>query len=159
MARFFDEEQFKDCQEGKIPINIYHARGLWEEDLMITASPDSPASSHLLALPYNTRAQRARFRDPTRENSVTDVYITIDDRKDTKVRKLGKLISDSVQQHETYFGMIRDLLALCEGRHKLCMVSLTEQPPLPTNFTLIDTLSRVLVPYTYSKPYIALSYV
>ena len=159
MARFFDEEQFKDCQEGKIPMDICHARGLWEEDLMITASPDSPASSHLFALPYKTRAQRARPRDPTRENSVTDIFITIDDRKDTKVRKLGKLISDSVQQHETYFGMIRDLLALCEGRHKLCMVSVTEQPPLPTDFTLIDTLDRVLVPYTYSKPYIALSYV
>lgn len=89
---------------------------------------------------------------------MTEVRITVDDQKDRKVRKLCKLIDDSVQQHETYFGMIRNLLALCEGRHELCMGSVTGQPPLPTDFTLIDTLSRVLVPYTDSKPYIALSY-
>ena len=89
---------------------------------------------------------------------MTEVRITVDDQKDRKVRKLCKLIDDSVQQHETYFGMIRNLLALCEGRHELCMGSVTGQPPLPTDFTLIDTWSRVLVPYTDSKPYIALSY-
>ena len=157
---------------------------------MITASPDSPASSHLLALPRKAseyqlsqdpeldpdlyypddplgRRQNIRFLqrerighlNPERGIAVNEVRITIDDRNDRKVRKLCKLISDSVQQHETYFGIIRNLLALCEGRHEQCMGSVTEQPPLPTNFTLIDTLNRMLVPYTDSKPYIALSYV
>ena len=189
MARCFDEEQFKDCQKGKIPINIHHARGLWEEDLMITASPVFPASSHLLALSRKASkhqlsqdpeldpdayypddplaklqpssfVQRALVGNPTQEISVTEVRITVDDRKFIRERKLCKLISDPVQRHEKYFGMIRNLLALCEGRHKLCMgTSMTEQPPLPTDLILIDTLDRVLVPYTDSKPYIALSYV
>ena len=91
---------------------------------------------------------------------MTEVRITVDNRKYSVERKLCKLISDSVQQHEKYFGMIRNLLALCESRHELCMdTSMTEQPPLPTDLTLIDTLDRVLVPHTDSKPYIALSYV
>ena len=50
LARFLDEEQFEDCQKGKVPIDIHRARGLWEEDLMIAASPVLPASSHLLTL-------------------------------------------------------------------------------------------------------------
>ena len=184
MARFLDEGKFKDCLLQEIPIHIYHAKGLWEEDLMITASPDSPASSHLLSLsfkaseyqldldpnayytdsPFRERVifrylQRARSGTPRRkEPGMTEVRITVNDRKDRKVRKLCKLISDSVQQHEAYFGMIRNLLALCEGRHELCMGGVTEQPPLPPDFALIDTLSRVLVPYTDSKPHIALSY-
>ncbi|KAK0517364.1 hypothetical protein JMJ35_000519 [Cladonia borealis] len=180
MARFLDEEQFENCQIQKIPIYIHHARGLWEEDLMITASPDSPASSHLLALSCKGSESLLSFmpnqrldpnayypKDPLFHRYIykhlrsgrIGVFITVDNQKDRKVRKLCKLISDSVQQRETYFGMIRKLLALCEGRHELCMGSVTEQPPFPTDFTLIDTLNRVLVPYTDSKPYIALSYV
>ena len=190
MAHFLDEERFKACQLQKIPIDIYHARGLWEEDLMITASPDSQASSHLLALSVKTNdfqlskhsdmdhdaystqnpseyrqvcklLQGARLRIFTREPGrfLSEVRITVDSRKDRKVRKLCKLIRNSVQQHETYFGMIRNLLDLCERRHELCKDSVTEKPPLPTDFTLIDTVNRVLVPYTASKTYIALSYV
>ena len=190
MARFLDEKQFGDCQIQGIPINIHHTRGLWERDLMITASLDSPASSHVLSLsrkasehqlsknpeldpdvyypddPFLEREifkflQRARVGPSIRlKPGMAEVRITVDDQKNRKVRKLRTLIKDSVQQHETYFGMVRNLLALCEGRHELCMGSVTEQPPLPTDFTLIDTLNRVLVPYTDSKqPYIALSYV
>ena len=178
IARFLDKEQFENCQTQKIPIHIHHARGLWEEDLMITASPDSPATSHLLAISCKaSEYQLSRNpeldpdayypHDPLNERFISKVlrqgrigvFITVDNQKDGKVRKLCKLISDSVQQHETYFCMIRKLLALCEGRHELCMGSVTEQPPFPTDFTLIDTLDRVLVPYTDSKPYIALSYV
>ena len=178
IARFFDKEQFENCRIQKIPIYIHHARGLWEEDLMITASPDSPASSHLLALSCKASEYQLSQNleldpdayypdDPLSERLISKifrrgrigVFITVDNQKDRKVRKLCKLISDSVQEYETYFGMIRKLLALCEGQHELCMGSVTEQPPFPTDFTLIDTLNRVLVPYTDSKPYIALSYV
>ena len=178
IARFLDKEQFENCRIQKIPIYIHHARGLWEEDLMITASPDSPASSHLLALSCKASEYQLSQNleldpdayypdDPLGERLISKifrrgrigVFITVDNQKDRKVRKLCKLISDSVQEHETYFGMIRKLLALCEGQHELCMGSVTEQPPFPTDFTLIDTLNRVLVPYTDSKPYIALSYV
>ena len=178
MARFLDKEQFENCRTQKIPIFIHHARGLWEEDLMITASPDSPASSHLLSLSYKASEYQlsqnpeldpdAYYLDnPLVDRSISKVlrrghmggFITVDNQKDRKVRKLCKLISDSVQQRETYFGMIRKLLALCEGRHELCMGGATEQPPFPTDFTLIDTVNRVLVPYTDSKPYVALSYV
>ena len=178
MARCLDKEQFGKCQIQKIPIYMHHARGLWEEDLMITASPDFPASSHLLAISCKPNKYQLRNEpeldpdtyypnDPLHERRISknlrrgriSVFITVDNQKDRKVRKLCKLISDSVQQHETYFCMIRKLLTLCEGRHKLCMASVTEQPPFPTDFALIDTLNRVLVPYTDSKPYIALSYV
>ena len=191
MAHFLDEEQFKDCQKGKVTIYIHHARGLWEQDLMITtASPNRLATSHLLALPRKAseyqlsqnpklnpnvyyhedprskrqnlgffQRERAGFPLPERGVTVTEVRITVDFRHDGKVRKLCKLISDSVQQHEMYFGVIRNLLGLCEGRHKLCMGNVTKQPPLPKDFTLIDTLNRVLVPYSHSKPYVALSYV
>ena len=188
MARFLDEKQFGDCQSQKIQIDIHHARGLWEEDLMITASLDSPASSHLLSLARKASKnqlsqnseldpdayypddplvgreivrvlRRERIGRANREPGITEIRITVDDQKDKEVRKLCKLISNSVQQHETYFGMIRNPLALCEGRHELCMGSVTEQPSLPTDFTLIDTLNRALVPYTDSTPYIALSYV
>ena len=145
---------------------------------MITASPDSPASSHLFVI--SCKASKDRLRndpeldpdaycpdDPHHARMISkvlrlgriDVFVTVDNQKDRKVRKLCKLISDSVQQHETYFGIIRKLLALCEGGHELCMGSVTEQSPFPTDFTLIDTLNRMLVPYTDSKPYIALSYV
>lgn len=181
MAHFLDEEQFEDYQIQKHPIDIYNARGVWEEDLMITASLDCPAISHLLSLPLKyqlredselayhanpfwRREAYGRYQQESKAASIWQpcmdgVRITIDDQKDRKVRKLCKLISNSVQQHEAYFGMIRNLLALCEDGHELCMGSVTEEPPLPTDFTLIDTLNRVLVPYTGSKPYIALSYV
>ena len=182
MAHFLDEDEFEDCQIQKHPIDIWNARGIWEEDLMITASLDCPAISHLLSLPpkYQLRQDselayhtsnpffiREVYKLSKQESKAASIWqpcmagvrITIDYQKDRKVRKLSKLISDSVQQHEAYFGMIRNLLALCEGGHELCMGSVTEEPPLPTDFTLIDTLNRVLVPYTDSKPYIALSYV
>ena len=145
---------------------------------MITASPDSPASSHLFAISckpsdyqlrndpelvpdtyYPNDPLNERFRSKVLRSGRIGVFITVDNQKDRKVRKLCKLVSDSVQQHETYFSMIRKLFALCEGRHELCMGSVTEQPPFPKDFTLIDTLNRVLVPYTDSQPYIALSYV
>ena len=190
MARFLDEEQFENCRIQKIPIHIFHERGLWEEDLMITANPDSLASSHLLAVSRKASEYQLRkvpeldpdafYPDdplhkrfiskvlrrgriglvyPELEITLDQVRITVDNQKIGKVRKLCKPISDSVQQHETYFAKTRKLLAVCEGRHELCMGSVTEQPLFPTDFTLIDTLNRVLVPYTDSKPYIALSYV